>query len=282
MTGSPDPSRFLDSPAHPLSAYPNVYEAAFGWDRVPEARDFLRVARASLHRPPRAMAELACGTGVLARHWARAGIPTVGLDRNPRYLMYAEGEARREALPVEWVLGDLADLALPNPVDVAVVPMDGLTYLTREEEFRSFFQGVAEALSPDGCLLLDLSLVPPGDPAPRFRHRWTVHLRPAGRLRVEWRSWGRAHGPLRQRWEVGRMVQELKGRPSALFAEVERHVILAPEDLLRWGVREGPFHAMRVRDAPAHRSPGEVGRVLRGLPRRTGTYLVCFDLRPDR
>ncbi len=122
--------------AVPLADYPNVYDAAFSWDRSAEARTFLRVARTRRGSPPRSAVELACGTGPLARLWAGWGIDAYGVDRSRTAMGRARQLSRGVIPPEHWVTADVTNFRLPRRVDLATMPLDGLGYLVEYESLR--------------------------------------------------------------------------------------------------------------------------------------------------
>ncbi len=171
----PRPPRALD-----LSRYPNVYDAAFSWDRSQEARTYLRVAASRMGKPPRSAAELACGTGPLARLWASWGLEVYGVDRSAPAVTQARELGRGTVPPGHWLLGDLRSFRLPRRVEMAVVPMDSLGYLVEEVDILAFFRAVRRCLAPGGVLAIDLTLHPEGAPPLPLRNAWKVSLRPRG------------------------------------------------------------------------------------------------------
>ena len=66
---------------------------------------------------PSSVLDAGCGTGRVAVELARHGIDVVGVDVDPSMIT----EARRRAPQLEWVLADLADLALGREFDVVVL-----------------------------------------------------------------------------------------------------------------------------------------------------------------
>ncbi|MGA8276426.1 MAG: class I SAM-dependent methyltransferase [Thermoplasmata archaeon] len=274
MIGSPRPTR----PARSLdlSRYPNVYDAAFSWDRSQEARTYVRVATARMGKPPRSAAELACGTGVLARRWASWGLEAYGLDRSATAITRARELTRGIVPPGHWLRGDLRSFRLPRRVEMAVVPLDSLGYLVEEAGLLSFFRAARRSLAPGGVLAIDLTLHPEGTPPLPVRNAWKVALRPRGDLRVSWRSQGKPWGsPVRQ-WEVGRVTVHVPGRPSQIFWEAYPHATLNARTLRDLSLKAGGFGEMWVYSDAAHRArSGKMHRVS-SLNRVQGPRLVCW------
>ena len=266
----------LAPPWFPLERYPEVYDTAFDWDRVQEATTFLNVGKIHLGRAPQSVAELVCGTGSLARRWARSGLRVVGLDRNAYALRRARSLSKGIARSPAWVRGELRDFTLPQTVDLAVVPLDGLTYLVERAELIGFFQSARRSLRPGGVLLLDCSLFPKDHAPSPIRNRWTVHLKPAGSLLVTWQSRGRAVGTPRRREEVALCrVRSAQGQVQ-VFRESALHSVLSPVELCDFALGESKFRTVTFYDRPAHRERAGPPRKLRTIPEREGEYLVAF------
>lgn len=112
---------------------------------VDAQRDALRAAAAL-----GPVVELACGRGRIALAVAAAGIPVIGIDRNPAFLAELRGRARAGALPVTPVRSDLeAGLGLP------LAPGRCGALLVFRYLHRPLAPAIAEALRPGGLLLYE-------------------------------------------------------------------------------------------------------------------------------
>ena len=272
---SPRPRR--PDRARDLSAYPNVYEAAFSWDRSREARTYLRVAAARLGRPPGSGVELACGSGPIAGLWASWGIDAFGVDRSARAIARARERTRGLVPTRQWVLGDLRTFRLPRRVELAVVPMDALGYLVEEEDLLAFFRTAGRCLARGGILAADLTLHPERGPPLPVRNAWEVSLRPQGNLRVRWHSQGRAWGsPLRQ-WEVAKITVRVPGRPRRIYWECFPHAAIRAAALGDVSRRAGGLGPMWVYSDAAHRDRSSRLRPVSKLDRALGPRLVCWQ-----
>jgi SAM-dependent methyltransferase len=107
--------------------------------------------------------ELGCGTGRVALHLARRGHRVYGLDRDPDLLAALAARAsdtsptqagqRPDAFAAaEPVLADARDFALPEPVSLALAPMQLLQLLDDPADRRACLRSVAAALHPGGLL----------------------------------------------------------------------------------------------------------------------------------
>ena len=263
-----------------LSRYPNVYDAAFSWDRSKEAATFIQVARSVLGHTPSTAVELASGSGPLASLWSRAGIRSYGVDRSASAVSWARESHRGVVPPERWMVGDLRRFRLSESVEMAVVPMDSLGYLVEEREFLDFFHAAHRNVVPGGVLEADLTLYPDHLRPVPIDSTWRVSLRPFGTVEVRWRSRGRAGGSPRRRWETCRIEIRLPGGGRQTFWEARRHVTLGARELRELSLRAGGWEAMRVYSSSAHRrSPHPLRRVsaIEGL---AGPRLVTWRRSP--
>jgi SAM-dependent methyltransferase len=92
--------------------------------------------------------ELGAGTGRLAIHLARRGHRVIGLDHDPE-LIAAQRE-RAAGLPVSPLLADARGFELPEPVALALVPMQLLQMLADRAERLACLDSMAAQLLPGG------------------------------------------------------------------------------------------------------------------------------------
>jgi SAM-dependent methyltransferase len=82
-------------------------------------------------RPGEDVLDLACGTGIVTRHLARAVAPdgrVVGVDLNPAMLEVARSIVH-DGVPVSWRAGDAVALELPDAAVDLVVCQQGLQFV---------------------------------------------------------------------------------------------------------------------------------------------------------
>jgi SAM-dependent methyltransferase len=92
--------------------------------------------------------ELGAGTGRLAIHLARRGHRVIGLDHDAT-LIAAQGE-RAAGLPVTPLLADARGFELPQPVALALAPMQLLQMLADRAERHACLDSLAAQLLPGG------------------------------------------------------------------------------------------------------------------------------------
>jgi SAM-dependent methyltransferase len=277
---SPTPRPIRPPGALSLGRYPHVYDAAFSWDRTAEARTFLRVATELRGSRPREAVELACGSGPLARRWAEWGLDVFGVDRSLPALQRARALSGGRIPPGHWRTGDLRDFRIPRPVDLAVLPLDGLSYLVKESDLRGFFRSAQRALVPGGVLAMDLTLYPDPHAPPPIRNHWAVSLRPTGRLDVRWESRGRPWGRPARRWEIGAVDLRLPDGPRQRFWESAPHALLSAMTIRSLAESAGGFGAMVLYSDAAHHEPGTRLHRLRPDREVGGPHLLCWRRDP--
>ncbi|HEX4729332.1 MAG TPA: class I SAM-dependent methyltransferase [Jatrophihabitans sp.] len=132
--------------------------AATGQDVHGEARFC-----AGLLAPPATVLDAGCGTGRVAIRLAAVGYRCTGIDLDPSML----AEARRVAPELEWLLGDLAELAGDRQFDL-VVAAGNVIALLAPGTLVSAVANLAEAVDQDGLLVtgfgLDAGHLPRGCP----------------------------------------------------------------------------------------------------------------------
>lgn len=99
------------------------------------------------------VADLACGTGVLAAELGRAGYAVFGADASRAMLRIA----RRTAPKARLVHGCITSVALPRDLSAALCTFDSLNYLLRPAQLTVTFRRVARALRPGGLFLFDMN-----------------------------------------------------------------------------------------------------------------------------
>ncbi len=92
--------------------------------------------------------ELGAGTGRLAIHLARRGHRVIGLDSDEE--MIAAQRERAAGLPVTPLLADARGFELPEPVALALAPMQLLQMLANRAERLSCLDSIAAQLLPGG------------------------------------------------------------------------------------------------------------------------------------
>jgi SAM-dependent methyltransferase len=115
--------------------------------------------------------ELGCGTGRVALHLARRGHRVYGVDRDPELIAalaeraadFGHSGVGREP---EAVTADGREFELPEPVALALAPMQFLQLLPGADDLQGCLESTAAALRPGGLLAAAIvESLPPSDSA---------------------------------------------------------------------------------------------------------------------
>jgi SAM-dependent methyltransferase len=124
--------------------------------------------------------DIGCGGGRLVCELAKRGHDVTGLDLSRPALRYLQKRLDRRGLRGTLLHADMADFALPQPVDVAINTWNTFRHLLTEAAARCHFARVERALRPGGLFILGLHLLPL-DVAEEDEERWSARH---GRTRV--------------------------------------------------------------------------------------------------
>ena len=119
--------------------------------------DFYRqiLKKEGLH--PVTAADLACGTGSVARILAEDGLDVVGVDLSEDMLTVACSKTMDMAHPPRFVRQPLQKLHLPRGVDLAVCALDSLDYITDPQDCREAIRRIYHILNPGGIFIFDVN-----------------------------------------------------------------------------------------------------------------------------
>ena len=110
------------------------------------------------HFPEKAhsILELACGTGIQAVRFAKAGFEVTGLDLSYEMLEVAQKRAEREQAQLDLLQADMLDMAGVGTFDVVTCYSDSLCYMPDEKAVAQVFSQVANVLKTGGRFLFDV------------------------------------------------------------------------------------------------------------------------------
>lgn len=144
-----------------MAQHAGLYQRALYYDialerDVEREVDFI-IACHTLHRgrPPESTLDLACGPGYHARALARRGLRVVGVDLYAEMLELATQRSQAEGVRVHWLVADMRDFALDEPVDMAICMFDGVDALVNDDDIIQHLRTVAAALVDGGLYLID-------------------------------------------------------------------------------------------------------------------------------
>ncbi|MDQ4074862.1 MAG: class I SAM-dependent methyltransferase [Chloroflexota bacterium] len=202
------------------------YDIAFGWRDVPAECEFMlgRYQQAR-GRAAASTLEVACGPGQHARTFAARGLHSIGLDASKAMLEYAKSQPGGNDPDVSWVLGDMRDFTLDDPVDLACCLMDSLSHLLTLDDLLANLDAVARNTTPGGLYILEQShprdAFPHAEPA--LEREWEMEDE-SGEITV-YATWGEPGDPFDFTTQVGLLTVTIR-------AEREGEVIFHQQEII--------------------------------------------------
>lgn len=106
---------------------------------------------------PKYILDIGCGSGNITIPLSRRGYAVTGIDISEEMLALAAEKAESESLNILFLNQDMTELELIETVDAAVCALDGVNYLTNDEDLKRLFTGIAKYLNPGGIFIFDLN-----------------------------------------------------------------------------------------------------------------------------
>lgn len=143
-------------------SYPQYCDIAYNWDRKPEC-DFIEecVKRYSAVKD-NSMLDIACGTGIHLREFARRGYDVAGLDKSGEMVDFVALKAGSEGLKIDCAQSGMKEFDLGRKFGCAICMLDSFRYLLTDDDISLHLMSVARALEPGSLYILDLWM-PLGD-----------------------------------------------------------------------------------------------------------------------
>lgn len=137
-------------------SYPEYCDIAYDWDRKAEC-DFIEEC---VHRysssEEKSILDIACGTGIHLREFARRGRRVMGLDISEEMITFVRRRAEIERLEINCVKADMKEFKTTRKYGCAVCMLDSFRFLLGEADILSHLRSVARAVKPGGLYILDL------------------------------------------------------------------------------------------------------------------------------
>ena len=104
----------------------------------------------------RNLLDIGCGTGTMAQLLACAGYNVCGIDLSEEMLAIAHERLAQQGLEVPLFAMSMAELDGFENMDVAIIPIDSVNYVTEEAEVVETFTRIYNSLREGGQLLFDV------------------------------------------------------------------------------------------------------------------------------
>jgi len=154
--------------------FPRYYDILFGWDRSAEAHFYAAVFERHGIATGARVAEVACGTGQVARLLACNGWRVTGIDIRESMLEFFAAQARADGSAVDTVCASMESVAVSKPFDAAVNPMSSFRLLTSAAA-DAHLRAMAATLLPGGVYVLDMAFVETeADPGVTTNEAWRM------------------------------------------------------------------------------------------------------------
>ena len=137
-------------------SYPEYCDVAYGWDRRPEC-DFIEECIGKYSgAKARSILDIACGTGIHLREFARRGYEVAGIDGNREMVDFVVRQAASEGLDIKCARSDMRDFDMGRRFGCAICMLDSFRYLLTDEDILSHLRSVSGSLEDGGLYIIDL------------------------------------------------------------------------------------------------------------------------------
>lgn len=103
--------------------------------------------------------DIGCGTGNITIPLQELGYELTGLDSSEDMLTIADQKAFEKQLRINWLKGDITQIAIYNSYDIIISCCDTLNYIVDERELEKTLYKIYNSLNSHGVLLFDLNTV---------------------------------------------------------------------------------------------------------------------------
>lgn len=100
--------------------------------------------------------DLACGSGIITRAFAKNGYKMSGGDISEHMLIQAKNQSLKEGLVIDYYQADLTKLYVKDKFDFVTVINDGINYVS-QKNLKKAFSGINKQLLKGGILIFDIS-----------------------------------------------------------------------------------------------------------------------------
>ena len=152
--------------------HPRYYAIGYQWNTEAEC-DFIEAClKANGPANAKRVLDIGCGAGRHMISLTKRGYQVSGIDASPEMVAYVQEQASRARLTLEVTLGDLRDLSIGGPYDLAFCFMDTFRFLLTNEDILAHLREVASRLVPGGLYLIDFWVPSQWDQLGSEIHQW--------------------------------------------------------------------------------------------------------------
>lgn len=138
-----------------LYKYTLYYDIALGREITPQVDFLINAYEHYTGSPLESVLMLACGPGYHAHQFSKRGYRAVGLDLVPEMIELAKKKAAEVGSDPQWMVGDMRDFDLDEPVNLVGNMFDAIDALLTNDDLVQHFQAVARNLTPGGLYILE-------------------------------------------------------------------------------------------------------------------------------
>jgi SAM-dependent methyltransferase len=108
---------------------------------------------------PQDILDIACGEGTFAVAMTEMNYNVTGVDLSPSMLKFAREKARQKDLDIPFIQQDMRELNFKADFDLVTCFFDSLNYMLVLEDLERVFEGVSQALRPEGLFIFDMNTI---------------------------------------------------------------------------------------------------------------------------
>ncbi|MFX1492855.1 MAG: class I SAM-dependent methyltransferase [Promethearchaeota archaeon] len=140
--------------------FPKYYDIAFRRCMKTDIEFFQKCFQQYSDINVKRILEPACGPGMLLEELTRYGYYTFGYDLSEAMVFYSAERLKKAGLLPEKsnvMVGDMKNIEFDTKFDGAIICINSLGYLTREEDIISHFKSMGNSLKKGGIYIIELS-----------------------------------------------------------------------------------------------------------------------------
>lgn len=103
--------------------------------------------------------DLACGTGSLTLELFKRGFDIFGADASSEMLSVAQQKAYENDAQILYICQKMQSLNLYSSINTCLCTLDSINHLTKPENVKKTFAGVAKYLEKDGLFVFDVNTI---------------------------------------------------------------------------------------------------------------------------